>query len=401
MSDLIAHSMRRRRSFGFQLTAVAAFLVAMLALLALGARAQAAPLSKADQEFVETTIEESRKAEKQPGVSVAITGPKGEFTKAFGVGYWGPETPLSLNDHFRVGSLTKPFTATAILKQIEKGKLKFTDTLDQFVKEIPYGKEITVRDLLSMRSGVYEFEADSGFSISFALNPTMNFGPQDAVKIIRKHEAYSAPGKKTEYSNSNYVLLGLILEQVSGETAEAAITKEVIKPLGLEQTTFPAPTVTEPIPWQLPATYAHGYNPFLGTLRESTNMNARIPWTAGAIVSTIGDLSKFAQAQDGSTLLSPTMQEERLKFCPNPYSYEGPTEYGYGLGLFSLGTWLGHSGSVPGYESVSFYEPATGATIAVMANLQTTNVAAWTRIFEKIAVHLYPGSMATPKYPKC
>jgi D-alanyl-D-alanine carboxypeptidase len=95
------------------------------------------------------------------------------------------------------------------------------------------------------------------------------------------------------------------------------------------------------------------------------------------------------------------MFEEQQQFCPLPYAYEGPSEFGYGLGLISFGDWLGHDGSVPGYETESFYEPATGAVIAGMANLQTAKLSIFSRVFEKIADHLYPGSMETSEYPEC
>jgi D-alanyl-D-alanine carboxypeptidase len=309
---------------------------------------------------------------------------------------------MTTNRYFRIGSITKSFTATAILQQIEKGTLKYTDTLGKFVTGIPYGNEITVRDMLDMRSGMFEFEADSGFSISVALNPLMNFGPQNVIEILRKHAATSAPGLKTEYNNSNYAMLGVILEAVTGETAEAAITKTVIKPFGLEHTIFPAPTATEAIPWQLPTPYSHGYAPLGGGLiRDATNFNARIAWTEGGMVSTVADMAKWAQILGTGAGLSPTVAAERQKFCGVPYTLGGPTEFGYGLGLLSFGSWIGHDGSIPGYGSEAFYEPKSGAVIAGMENFQLSTLPVFSRVFEKIADHLYPGSMATPSYPKC
>jgi D-alanyl-D-alanine carboxypeptidase len=393
------------RSSSFWIAATGALLVALFAALVLVSKAQAAPLSTANQEFVNSTVETAMKEERQPGVMISITGPEGEYTKAYGYANSSTKEALSLEDHFRIGSITKTFTATAILRQIEEGNLSYNNTLSEFVTGIKYGEEITVRDLLDMRSGVYEFESAPEFEIGFALNHKEAIGPQTEVEIIRNHEPEAKPDEITHYTESNYILLGLILEQVSGEPAEEAITKEVIEPLGLEHTSFPSTVTGYENPDTLPAPFAQGYEYNLFSkslpLTLATEMNPEIPWTMGAIVSTIGDMSKYAKELGTGALLSSGTEEERLEFCPIPYTLEGPTEFGYGLGILSFGTWIGHDGSVPGYSSEVFYEPETGATIVGMENLQTTNLAIFSRIFEHIANHLYPGSMETPKYPEC
>lgn len=384
-----------RRSLGTWLAVASMFLAAVCAMLVVVASAQAKEMSSTNQEFVNKTIEEAIKEEDQPGMMISITGPEGEYSHTYGHNNSANE-PMNLEDHFRVGSITKTFTATAILKQIEAGKLSFSSKLSEFVEGIPHGSEITVRDLLDMRSGVYEYEDDSTFKAEFELNHKLAFTPQKIVEIIKKATPEGAPNEKTTYSDSNYVLLGLILEKASGETAEAAITKDVIEPLKLEHTSF-ATTDTLPTP------FAEGYQTFLfkPLVKLSTEMNPYVIWTAGAIISTMGDLDKYAEDLGTGALLSAKMQEERLKYCPIAYSYEGPSKFGYGLGIINFGNWLGHDGSLPGYNSETMYEPKTGAVITVMENLQTSNLAAFSRIYEKIAAHLYPESLKTPSYPEC
>lgn len=374
--------------------AVAALLAALIAAFALVvAPAQARPLSKADRAFVDATVAAAMQEEGQPGLSLAISGPRGDYTRTYGVRDLDNGAPLRLPDHFRIGSITKTFTA--ILRQVDAGNLQLSDTLDQWVAGIPYGNEITVRDLLSMRSGIYEYGADPTFGEEFTANPLMEFSPQDAVEIIRQHEPYFAPGEHTLYVNSNYVLLGLILEAVSGESAAAAITNEVIKPLGLHHTSF-ATTAALPNP------FSQGYNEGAGgALENTTAFNPNVFWTAGAMVSNLADLQKYGRALGSGALLSPELQAERLEFCPVPYSLGGPTEFGYGLGMISFGSWLGHDGSVPGFGSETFYEPQTGAVIAGMETLQTGPLSIFSRVYERIAAHLYPGSMDTPDYPQC
>ena len=397
MSEPIA----RARSLRLAMTGI--LLAALLATLGLTARAEAAPLSPANEAFVNSTVEASMTKEKTPGLSIQISGPAGEFSKAYGWGQMGfTLNHMILANHVRIGSITKTFTATAILQQIEKGNLKFSDKLSEFITGIKYGNEITVRQLLAMQSGVYEFENDEAFKLSVGANPSQEWNPEKTVEIIRKHEPEYKPGEYTHYNESNYALLGVILEKVTGESAEAAIQKSVINPLGLTQTSLPAPTAAEPNPTKLPEPFAHGYNRyFLGLPTDTTPFNARIPWTMGGMVSTVGDLATWGQDLGTGALLSPSMFAERTQFCSlGAWSYGGASEFGYGLGLMSLGNWIGHSGSWTGFSTSVFYEPKTGAVISVVENLQSPKVAAWTDVLNKVAQQLYPGSMETPKYPK-
>lgn len=187
-----------RSTLSLRLVALGTLLAAVLATLVVVAPAQAAPLSEEDQEYVDETVEAAMEENNAPGLSISITGPAGDYTKAYG--RKNKSEALSLEDHFRIGSITKSFTAIAVLKQIEEGNLEFTDTVDEFVSEIPNGSEITVRHLLSMRSGVFEYQEDAAFKVKFALNPNMEFGPWDAVEIMREHSANFAPGTDTEYT---------------------------------------------------------------------------------------------------------------------------------------------------------------------------------------------------------
>jgi D-alanyl-D-alanine carboxypeptidase len=402
MLETIVPSMRRQRNcdpppkpeqaLSFRLAAVGVFVAAVLAALALVTPALAKPLSKADRAFVDATVEAAMQEEGQPGVEISISGPKGSYTQAYGVRDLASGAPLMLGDHVHMGSITKTFTATAILRQVEEGHLSLSDTLDKWVTGIPNGNEITVRQLLAMQSGVFEYQADQEFQEKVGANLLTPFGPQDFLEIMRRHEPYFAPGEATLYTSSNYYLLGLILEQVTGESAEAAITKDVIKPLGLHHTSFP----TTP---QMPRPFTRGYCGAPGALEDCTEFTPGIVWTAGAMISTLGDLSKYGQQLGTGALLSLEMQEERLQFSGIPYPFEGPSEFGYGLGIISFGNWLGHDGSVPGSSTETFYEPQTGAVIAGMETLQTPTLAIFSRIFERIGDHLYPGSMETPEYP--
>jgi D-alanyl-D-alanine carboxypeptidase len=144
--------------------------------------------------------------------------------------------PMRLRDHVRIASITKTFTATAILQQVDRGRRKLSAKLDTFVKGIPNGRRITIRQLLAMRSGIYDFTADRTFERRFAANPLMRFRPRDIIPIIRRHRPLFRPGARTSYADSNYVLLGIVLEKITGRSARAVITHDIVDRLKLRHT---------------------------------------------------------------------------------------------------------------------------------------------------------------------
>jgi D-alanyl-D-alanine carboxypeptidase len=372
-----------------RLALLVASLSALLVAFALAAGAAAAkPLPRADRKFVDAEVAKLMDAGRLPGVSIEVTSPQGDYTKAYGVADRADNTPYRLNQHIRIASITKTFTATAILRQVAEGKLDLEEPVVKWFPHLPNGKRITVRDLLSMRSGLYDFTADPQFLKEFTENPQMRFGPADVLKISSDHKPVAEPNVETHYTDSNYVLLGLILERVTGETAEAAITKDVIKPLHLTHTSFP--TVAK-----MPAPYAHGYfagDEGDGPIQDYTEVNPDIAWTAGGMVSTLGDLHKYARELGTGALLPKKLWDERRTFGTIPNG-DGPS-VGYGLGLLHFGNWVGHDGAIFGFSTVTMYEPKTKTTISATANLASNFSTPTLDLFYGVAHHLYPESFA-------
>ncbi|MBS1894637.1 MAG: serine hydrolase [Actinobacteria bacterium] len=369
-----------------------ASLVALVAAFALAVGTAAAkPLPAKDRKFVDGVVGKAMEGERLPGVSVTITGPQGNYTHAYGVADRATGAPYKVADHVRIASITKTFTATAILLQVAKGKLSLEDTIDRWLPTVPNANRITVRDLLAMRSGLYDFTAEPKFLREFTKNPMMKFSPWDVVRIEETHKPVAEPDSVTKYTDSNFVLLGLILEKVSGETVEKNITKEVIRPLGLKHTSFPATAA-------MPQPFAHGY--FAGDegdekIRDYTAVNPKVAWTAGAMVSTLGDLRKYGRQLATGALLPPSLQAERLKFGDFPNG-DGPS-VGYGLGILHVGNWLGHDGAIFGFSTVTMYEPKSGTTIAATANLSSNFSTPTLEMFFQIAARLDPSSLAKGK----
>jgi len=361
--------------------------VTVAILLVVGTAAQAKPLSPADRQFVDATVAQDMQQGRLPGVTIKISGPKGSYQKAYGVSSLATRKPMDANDHVRIASITKSFTATAILQQVDRGRLKLSNKLNRWVKGIPNGKRITVRDLLAMRSGIYDYTSDARFTRAFNANPLLRFKPSDVIAIIKRHRPLFAPNARTQYADSNYVLLGIILEKVTKRSVESVITRDIIKPAGLRGTSFPTTA-------RLASPFSHGYyagDKGDGQLRDYTAVNPAVAWTAGGMVSTIDDLQKWGRALATGKLLSRSLQAQRLKFGTIPNG-AGP-RVGYGLGILRFGDWLGHDGAIFGFSTETFYERSTGAQIVAAANLSSNFSTPTLEIFGQIAQHLYPASL--------
>src|SRR5215217_4063710 len=282
---------------------------------------------------------------------------------AAGIGDLATAAPMTLADHFRIASTTKTFTATVVLQLVEEGHLSLDDRLGHFITGIPNGDAITIRQLLGMSAGIYNFIYDPLIAVDYVKDPLLPFSPQHVVDIVRAHgEADFPPDAEVVYSDTNYVLLGLIIEQVTGRSVAAEMT----------------------------APYAHGY---LGEqpgepLRDVTRSTPAVPAAAGAMISTVADLKTWASALATGTLLSPALQAERL--AVRPFA-QWPLSYG--LGILEGYGFLGHSGGIFGYSSWMLYDPDTRATLVMVTNRASTEGGTVNPILDGILRLLFPGRL--------
>lgn len=340
-------------------------------------------LSQADRLVVDGIVDQEMGS--IPGVCLSITGPRGDDIRTYGVGRKLGKIPLDPADHHRIGSATKLFTATAVLIAVDRGVLALDDTLQQYVTGVANGATITVQHLLMHTSGVYDYTKDASVSLGMALFGNSNFDRDDALKIIRNHDGAFAPGTQWEYSNSNYILLGLILEAVTGKTVREVITDDVILPLGLTTTSFPTTS-------DIPVPNSHGYKSLSLLMLDCTKFNAPgYAGAAGAVISTIEDLRRLAQAlRDGNLISNQTRVLRDTAFVATSL---GPNMQ-YGLGLLKIGEWVGHNGAIMGFGAVVFYHPGTGATFVAVQNLfEIFGPLRVQTMFTRIAAALYPGTI--------
>jgi D-alanyl-D-alanine carboxypeptidase len=320
-----------------------------------------------------------------PGAAVGVWVPgRGSYVRAFGIGNRATGRPARATDHVRIASITKTFTATAILQLVDRGRLSLDDHLSEYVPGVPNGDVITIRQMLNMTSGIYDYTDDAAFGESFYSNPRLPFTPEQFFAILARNAPAFAPGTAVEYCDSNYYLLGLILQKVTGRPAGRVITDRIIRPLRLTNTSYPTGQT-------LPKPFAHGYFGGLDLtdpLRGETRINPAVGATAGAMQSTLGDLRKWAKVLATGRLLSRSLQAQRLQTVPFPNP--PPVDISYGLGIFKLDNLLGHNGAVIGYSTAMFYLPSNGATIVVWGNNSTNVTTPATTIAFDLAEILFP-----------
>ncbi|MGW6977891.1 serine hydrolase domain-containing protein [Streptomyces sp. NPDC054932] len=295
---------------------------------------------------------------KVPGVIVAVSAPgKGEYVRSFGVADKATGTPMTPNLNMRIGSVTKTFTVTALLELVDDGKVGLDDPIGKYIDGVPNGDRITLRELAGMRSGLFNYSADEGFYKALTSDPDRRFTPQELLDYSFKHPVLFEPNAKFYYCNTNLILLGLVVEEVSGIPLETFIDREVVEPAGLKHTLFPTGS-------QFPAPHAQGYTnqTASGKTEVSTDWDPSWAWAAGAMISDLSDMRSWAKTLATGTLLTPATQAQRLK------TVDALPGTGYGLGIFDVQGWTGHNGSLPGYGSLVLYLPEAQATLVVLLN---------------------------------
>ncbi|MGV9263035.1 serine hydrolase domain-containing protein [Kitasatospora sp. NPDC003701] len=308
---------------------------------------------------LDRAIEDVRQQAGIPGVVVGLWLPgRGSYVRATGVADTTTGRPMTTDGFTRIGSETKTFTVTALLELVDDGRIGLDDPISDYVEGVPCGSDITLRQLAEMRSGLFPYTSDPDFVRTLESDPSRSFTPQEVLAYGFKHDNTFGPGEKFEYSNTNLVLLGLVVEKVSGRGLADFIHERVLRPARLHRTLFPSgPEFPEP--------HARGYTDQTpsGEVADATDWNPSWGWAAGAMISDLHDLRRWAGIVATGELLSPQTQRERLKVLPT-----GIPGTDYGLGIFETGGWIGHNGSIPGYETVAVHLPSQRATLVIEIN---------------------------------
>ncbi|WP_406063579.1 beta-lactamase family protein [Streptomyces sp. NBC_01077] len=308
---------------------------------------------------LDKTIEDVRKQANIPGVVVGLWMPgKGRYVRATGVADKVTREPMFTDTFARIGSETKTFTVTALLELVDDRRIGLDDPISKYVHGVPNGRRITLRHLAEMRSGLFPYTSDADFVHDLLSDPQRPFTPREVLAYGFKHKNTFKPGTQFQYSNTNLVLLGLVVEKVSGRRLADFIDRRVLRPSHLRHTLFPQGA-------EFPEPHARGYTDQTldNTTADATDWNPSWAWAAGAMISNLHDLRHWAKVVATGELLSPETQAQRLKTLPT--GFPGTN---YGLGILNTNGWIGHNGSIPGYETVTVYLPAQKATLVLILN---------------------------------
>jgi D-alanyl-D-alanine carboxypeptidase len=304
-----------------------------------------------------------------PGMIISVVCGDFKYEKARGYADVINLQPMTLDKTYRIGSVTKTFTITALLQLVDEGNLKLDDPISKFFPDFPNGDNITVRMLANMTSGIYNFtESKEEFEDILETQPLKKWTSEDCIAIALKNAPYFAPGKGYHYSNTNTIMIGMIIEKLTGNSLSSEINKRIITPLGLKNTVVPTDRY-------IPGDYSHGYNSgdSLVLPYDDNTIKYDPSWAgaAGDIISNIEDIKIYIKALASGSMISKEMQTERLKWAAS--LFDG--QMGYGLGIFKVrDNYYGHNGGIPGFTNLSVYSPEKNCSVIVMYNVQISNL---------------------------
>jgi D-alanyl-D-alanine carboxypeptidase len=352
-------------------------------------RPQASALKPIDQAALQTMVDTTAKELLIPGAVVLLRTPQGEFMVSYGTTVLGANSPPRADTHFRIGSNTKTMTAAVIMQLAQENKLSLDDPVSKYAPGVPNGDNITITELLNMRSGLYNYTDAPEVSESLDRDPTKVWTPDEVLAIAFKHPPYFPPGAAFHYDNTNYALLGLIAEKIDGKPLASCFRDRLFGPLGMTDTELPASTSNT-----LPGPYSHGYmygsSSFAlvdqeyppdiqaaaraGTLKPNdyTNQNPSYASAAGGVISTANDLVTWMQALVGGRVFNADYQHQWFdSLQPEDPKKPDGQQYGYGIAQLRWGAnaLYFHGGEMPGFNSFMGYDPASKMTLVIWTNL--------------------------------
>ncbi|MBK7936107.1 MAG: serine hydrolase [Lewinellaceae bacterium] len=314
----------------------------------------------ADAEF-DRLLQETFKPGR-PGVAVQIVqNGKVLYRKALGMANLELDIPMTPDHVFRIGSVSKQFTAAAILQLMEQGKLSLQDEITKFIPDYPtQGKKITVEHLLTHTSGIKSYTGMAEWTPEVHRK---DFTPTALVDFFKNQPMDFEPGTQYKYNNSGYVLLGYIIEKVSGQSYAAYINDHIFKPLGMNQSYYGD---TQPVIKNRASGYSQADAP--GTYANAAFLSMTQPYAAGSLLSTVADLCTWTKALHSGKVIKP----ESLKKATTPYILPDGTNSRYGYGL-QMGNLLGsptveHGGGIHGFLSDLVYLPKEDLCVAILTN---------------------------------
>ncbi len=334
---------------------------------------------------LDSLLEYDLEAYNLPGIVVGIWIPGEDcYLKAFGTADIKTGETRLFDDPLRIASITKTFTATVVLTLVDEGLMTTSDPISTYLPQFPDGDCITVRNLLRMRSGLYDY-ADQTLLEDWYDHPFKNYSIDSLIDVVASHsEEFETPGTRTVYCNANYTLLAKISELVTETPFKELVDERVLRPLGMNSTQYP-----DQENYLLQGSNrGYSWNQNTGEFEDKTEMNTSCANAGGAIISTMNDLNIYARALYLGTLLSPETQQHRLE----TEVFDGAAEFmQYGEGILRIGEFYGHNGTIFGFSTEMYYLPAEDAVIVVNVNrLDLDDVSRSGKVFAEVSRIIFP-----------
>lgn len=279
------------------------------------------------------------------------------YQKAFGKANLELGVNLTPDNVFQLGSMTKQFTSISVLMLEERGKLKVNDLISKYISDYPLGDKITIHHLLTHTSGIKDFTKMKSLSSIAQKDMT----PKMMVDFFKNEPVDFSPGEKFEYNNSGYVLLGYIIELVSGETYEQFVKKNIFEKVGMNRSYYASDR-------QVINKRAYGYHKKEFGYVNKTVISFSVPFSSGSLMSTVGDMLKWQNALNHNLLLS--AKETQKAF--SKYKLNNGEEFTYGYGwhikqISGIAT-REHGGSIFGFKTMGVYVPDKDIYVVGLSN---------------------------------
>jgi D-alanyl-D-alanine carboxypeptidase len=281
-------------------------------------------------------------------IAIRVNG-KSEYNRSTGYAHIASARKADPNTLYRIGSISKSFTSVLVLQLVGEGLISLEDTIERFFPEIPTASKITVAHLLLHQSGLYNFTSDRAYE-------TYMSEPQSRNDLLARFKSYPSafePGTSADYSNTNYVLLTFLIEDLTGRSYDEVLQDGICKPCGLKNTYMGQGKPKD-------AREATSYD-WKNEWRPASVTDMSIPLGAGAIVSTASEIAKFYECLFESDILSESLRERMTT-----------PDKGFGMGIFPLyfdnKVSYGHSGGIDGFQSVASYFPKEKIAVAYLSN---------------------------------
>ena len=380
---------RRRVRFALPVAGACAVLLIGAGAAVAHTAAARAGLRPINRRALQALVRKTARELHVPGALVLLRTPQGKFTASYGTTRLGSRIRPEPYTHFRIASITKTMTSALILQLAQQGKLRLGDPVSKYVAGVPNGSHITIAMLLEMRTGLYDYTSSPTIAPFFNSDPTKVWTPRQVLTIAFSHPANFAPGTAYEYSNTNYALLGLIIQKLDHQPLAKVMQKRLFGPLGLKQTMIPPITSNK-----IQKPFAHGYlygsssaittgipdPPYTpkylaaikaGTVRpkDYTALNHSFATAAGGATSTANNLATWIRALVTGRVLNRKYQ--RLwRASPLPTGQAG-MDYGFGINRLHWGpnSLYLHGGETVGYNTDAAYDPTNKLTLVVWTNL--------------------------------